>query len=73
MTRIVVCSAALIAFIIGMNKLLHAAFDRFGFSVGMEICGVGIVTCGIIAFSWDYFEGKRSQELLPPERRDLQQ
>lgn len=62
MFRIVICSATLIAFIIVVKAGLTSAFADFGFWPGAAT-GIGfIITCGIIAFSWDYFEDKRSQE-----------
>lgn len=61
MTRIIVCSAALIAFIVGAKYGLNAAFDDLGFWPGMGICVAGIVAFGIIALLWDYVEGRRSR------------
>ena len=73
MTRIIVCSAALIAFIVGAKYGLNAAFDDLGFWPGMAICAAGIVMFGIIALSWDYVEGRRSRELLRPGPLDPRQ
>ena len=70
MIRIIVCSSALIAFIVAVRAGLTAAFTHLGFWPGAAIGLSFIAICGIIAFSVDYFEGKRSQELLPPEPHD---
>lgn len=72
MIRVAFCTAALIAFIWAVKAGLMAGFTNFGFWPGLMICLGFTAICGIIAFSWDYLEGRRSRELQQQAPHDPQ-
>lgn len=70
MLRIVVCSAALFAFIAGVRWVLTDSFDTFGYGWGITLC----VATGVIGIIGAYLSDRahtRSQEVLPPRPPDF--
>lgn len=62
MTRYVVCSALLAAFAFGLNRALHWASVELSFGWYAVLC---LSACGVIAalaFGWDHYERRHSQE-----------
>lgn len=69
MLRIVVCSAALLAIIMGIKYGLKLSLSEWGFWPYMAIC-IAVGLFGIfIAYLIDRAD-TRSQEVLPPKPRD---
>ena len=71
MFRIVVCSVALLAIIMIVRVALHSALAEWGYWPYMAVCITGFGAFCIIAYLYDR-ANTRSQEVLPPERRDYQ-
>lgn len=61
MTRNIVCSAILIAFIYFARKWLNAAFSDWGFWSGMVTCAIACAVILLLAWWWDRLEQRRSQ------------
>ncbi len=62
MTRIIICSLLLIAFVAGLRWLLNGAFDHLGFTAGLTICIVATAIMISLGFAWDRYERSRSRQ-----------
>jgi hypothetical protein len=61
MTRIIVCTLLLAAFVAGLRCLLNGAFDHLGFAAALTICIAATVIMISLGFAWDRYERSRSR------------
>lgn len=73
MTRYLVCSLAMIAFITGAHRAIHWAQGVLDFWDFMTMCAVGCALIVALAFGWDRYEHNRSQESQRLAQRDHRQ
>lgn len=75
MTRIIVCSLILSAFVFGLGQFMTGLSEVMELSSFALLC---VVICTImisLGFAWDWFErsrGPQSQLSTPPDRRQLE-
>jgi hypothetical protein len=69
MVRVIVCSGALIALIVGVRFGLHDTFESLGFGWGATACVAVMLLSLLTAYLIDRADS-RSQEVLPPTPPD---
>jgi membrane protease YdiL (CAAX protease family) len=75
MTRIIVCSLILSAFVFGLGHFMTGLSKAMDLGPFLVLCAVGCALILILAFAWDWYErsrAPRSQLSTPPDRRQLE-
>lgn len=76
MTRIIVCSLALSAFVFGLSHFMTGLSKSMDLGPFLVLCTVGTAIVIALSFAWDWYERNRErqwQRSAPPDRRRLGQ
>lgn len=64
---ILICLIVMGVFVYGLRYAMESVFDVWGFGTGVTVGLIGTGLIIIAAFSYDYFQARRSRRLRPSE------